>query len=79
MNKHFRNNVQQNSSLSIVRGAVTCASIDLSLVTAMMRLMPLAIPLSSSNEKATASPVLVKCVPPQNSTDMSDQAAFSGS
>ena len=47
------------------------ASFAKSLVTAVIRRIPLATAVSSTTTKASAAPVLVMWVPPQNSTDVS--------
>jgi hypothetical protein len=41
--------------------------------------MPLAMPVSSRSINDSASLVLLRCVPPQNSIEYSDHAGFSGS
>mmetsp|Transcript_13097 Transcript_13097/g.22183 ORF Transcript_13097/g.22183 Transcript_13097/m.22183 type:complete len:240 (-) Transcript_13097:2745-3464(-) len=49
------------------------------LVSPVMRRMPFAVPSSDSSTNASASPVLDRCVPPQNSVLTAPHLALSGS
>ena len=66
------------ANLSNSTPARILASLACVLVSADIRRIPLAIPDSSIITNSSASDVFDKCVPPQNSIDMSFQAVFVG-